>query len=209
MKTAGNLIRETRLKLNLSRNELGEMTHIKTGFIKAIENSDWENLPELAVLIGFVKSIAHFLNIDDNVVVALLRREYKPLSQKGVKPKTKELGKKIVWGPRLTFLTAIAIITLIIASYLGLQYKKFNSHPILTVNSPQENELVKGLRLDVSGKTDPDATIEVNNQPVIVERSGDFQTELDVTGSTNEIKITAKSRSGKETIISRTIKVIK
>lgn len=207
MRTAGNLIRETRLKNNLSKSQLGEMTHIKTSFIEAIENSDWDKLPEPSVVIGFVKSISHFLDIDEGHVLALLRREYNPIPKnEKQKSKNKEINKKFIWGPKFTFLALIVIILVIILGYLGFQYKKFNSPPKLTINEPVQNQIVKD-KVTVNGQTDPDTTIEINNQPVIVESDGTFTAQIEVSSETKELKIIAKSRSGKETIISRTIEV--
>jgi len=206
MKTAGNLIRETRLKLNLSRSELGNLTRIKTNFIKAIEESDWNSLPELPVVIGFVKSISHFLDIDDNLAVALLKREYKP-SKDFVKIKEPKFKRKLIWGPRLTFLAGILIVIFVVIGYLGLQYKKFNSPPSLVLNTPQEGQVINNDKIKVSGSTDPDATVEINNQPVIVEENGNFEEDINVSAQTTQIKVVARSRSGKTTSISRTIKV--
>ncbi len=204
MKTAGNLIRQTRLDQNLEEFQLGEMTHIRTTFIEAIENSDWDKLPELAVVIGFVKSISHFLDIDERQLVALLKREYKPPTKI---EKQKEISKKFIWGPRLTFLSLVIIILIIVLGYLGFQYKKFNSPPKLIIKEPTRQEIIKQEKLTVSGITDLDATVEVNNQSVLVNNDGSFKTEINLSNSTKEIKIIATSRSGKTTSISRTIEV--
>ncbi len=207
MKTAGNLIRARRAELNLTRNELGEMTHIKTSFIKAIEESDWSNLPELAVTIGFLKSISHFLDIDDTQVVALFRREYNPnLKTEKQRVKTKEITKKFIWGPRLTFIALVILILSFVMGYLGFQYNKFNSPPKLIINEPKETQVKKG-ELKVSGITDHDATIEVNSQRVLVNEDGTFSTLIEVNENSKEITITAKTRSGKVSLVSRTIEV--
>src|SRR5581483_3700015 len=174
-------------------------------FIKAIEESDWNSLPELPVVIGFVKSISHFLDIDDNLAVALLKREYKP-SKDFVKIKEPKFKRKLIWGPRLTFLAGILIVIFVVIGYLGLQYKKFNSPPSLVLNTPQEGQVINNDKIKVSGSTDPDATVEINNQPVIVEENGNFEEDINVSAQTTQIKVVARSRSGKTTSISRTIK---
>lgn len=208
MKTAGDLIKQKRLEENISQEELGEMTHIKKSFIEAVENSDWEKLPELPVVVGFVKSISHFLNMDDIQTVALLKREYKPIISKIEKQKRgKEITKRFIWGPRMTFFALVVIVLLSVLGYLGFQYQKFNLPPKLILNEPTQNEVIKTTNLTVQGMTDPDATIEVNNQPVIVAQDGSFATTLNVSAATNEIKVVSKARSGKESTISRKIEV--
>lgn len=207
MKTIGNLLKEARVTKGLSRGQLGEMTHIKVAFILAIETADWGNLPEFSTTLGFVKSISHFLNIDENQTLSVFRRDYPPtLREKKEQEKTKGIENKFRWGPRITFFAGIFIILLIVLGYLGFQYRKFNLAPSLTINKPTEGQIVSSSTVEVSGKTDPDATIEVNGQTALVDNSGNFDTQIDVSKDKNQITIITKSRSGKETQIQRTIK---
>jgi hypothetical protein len=57
----------------------------------------------------------------------------------------------------------------------------------------------------VVGKTDEDVTVKVNNQPVLLGIDGTFQVEIQIYEGTKEIDVQAISRSGKETVIRRTI----
>ena len=55
------------------------------------------------------------------------------------------------------------------------------------------------------GETDPEASIIVNNQPVIVEENGRFETEIEIFEGTREIIVVSKSRSGKISTLTRKI----
>ncbi|HSX48631.1 MAG TPA: helix-turn-helix domain-containing protein [Candidatus Saccharimonadales bacterium] len=206
MKTVGNLLREARQKNGYTREELSNEMKIKLPFILAIERNDWASLPEYGVLVGFIKSIAHYLDVDERQAVSVLRRDYPPdlAEVRNRKDNKKEISRKFVWGPKLTFLSVICVVVLVVFGYLGFQYRKFNSSPFLEVISPKENQIVTG-RLNVWGRTDPDATVEVNNQTATVDTNGDFNTEIDLNKDTKEIIVAAKSRSGKVTAISRKI----
>ncbi len=206
MKTVGNLIKEARLKKGLSKKDLENMTHIKSHFIDAIENADWERLPEFGVVTGFVKSISHFLDIPERQAVSIFRRDYPViLTNKTEQKEQKEIGKRFVWGPRLTFLFGIFIIIITVIIYLVFQYGKFNSPPSLVLYVPTDGQVVSVHTLEVSGKTDRDATVMVNNQLVVVDESGNFSTAIDVSENTKEVSVTAKSRSGKVTTVTRKI----
>jgi cytoskeletal protein RodZ len=216
MKTAGDIIKEARLNKGYTRGKLGEITHIRASFIASIEKADWENLPDFNITLGFVKSIAHFLDIPENLATSVFKRDYPPklkgsfdYAQKDNRngPRTKEIGKKFRWGPRLTFLALVLIIIFVVLGYLGFQYRKFNLPPELVVDSPVENQVITAFSLSVSGKTDPDATISINDQPVIVDTKGRFTAQIDVAKTTMRVTVIAESRSGKATTISRTIKV--
>jgi hypothetical protein len=92
-----------------------------------------------------------------------------------------------------------------ILSYLGYEYYQFRSPPVLKVFSPPENQEVNTNIVEVLGETEPDATLRVNNQPVLVEEDGQFKTNIEINDKTEEIIVRAISRSGKETLIRRKI----
>lgn len=202
MKSVGNLLKEARLKKRRTKSEVARETRIKESFVEAIEKGQWQILPEFPIVNGFVKAIANYLDVDSFQAMALLRRDYPPTS-KPLIPKNPK--RQFIWGPRLTFLLGVAVIFLIIVGYLGFQYKKFISPPTLMVDVPKDGQVVKLSLLKVTGKTDPDATIIINNQPVLVTTNGSFSAELEVSKNTGEIIITARSRSGKESIVHRKI----
>lgn len=212
MRSVGNFLKEARINQGITKQELGELTHIKVSFINAIETGKWEELPDFGVVTGFVKSISHFLEIDERQAVALLRREYPIILTERIEKEINkqslnksEFSKKLRWGPRLTFLTGIIIIILAVLIYLGFQYGKFNSQPSLVVNEPTQNEVVTNFEITVKGKTDPDATVVIDNQPVVTDDDGNFNTQIGITSDTKEVDVVSVSRSGKTTVIKRKI----
>ena len=203
MKSAGEVIKQARLKKKLSREKLESRTKIKKEFIEALENSRWDSLPEYPVVFGFVKNIADTLGLDRPNLTALLRRDYPPKVLR-VNPKP-EIQDKFKWGPRATFATAVAVVLLVVLVYLGVSYLNFIRPPFLELQEPVDNQLVVKKALFVRGKTNPEAFIEVNNQPVLVGEEGYFETEIEIFEGTEEVFVRAKSRSGKETVIRRKI----
>lgn len=204
MKTIGETLKEKRKEKNLSLADLEKETKIKPEFIKAIELGKWEDLPERPVVSGFVKNIAESLGMDTKQAAAIFRRDYPPDKNLRINPKP-DLTKKFKWSPRLTFFVGVFAIFLVTISYLALQYMGFVSPPTLLVNSPEENQVVNERMVVVSGSTDPEAQVLVNNQPVIVEKTGEFRTEVEIFEGTEEIVVKAVSRSGKETVVTRKI----
>jgi len=205
MKGIGEVIREKRTKKRYSLDRLEKETKIKKEFIKAIERESWEDLPEFPVLIGFVKNIAGVLKINPTQTVAFLRRDYPPKSLR-INPKP-DVGGKFTWSPRLTFLVGTVAVLIFIFGYLVFQYLKFTNPPSLEVESPREGQLVYQTTLKVVGKTSPEATLKVNNQLVLVDGDGGFVAEVEIFEGTQEVVVEATSRSGKETTVSRKIKV--
>jgi len=204
MKTIGEYLKEARVKKRFSQEKIAKETKIKEDFISSIEKENWESLPEFPIVVGFVKGIAKFLKVDERQAVALLRRDYPP-KVLPVNPKP-DVSRTFTWTPRLTFILGITIVALVILGYLGFQYSNFIRPPKLFVERPLEGEVVKEEKLTVFGRTDPDVTVKVNNQPVLVEDDGTFETEIEIFEGTEEIVIKAVSRSGKETTVQRKIK---
>ena len=203
MKNIGEVIKQTRIKKKLSREKLEAKTKIKKEFIEGIENLKWEALPDYSVVSGFVKSIAGALDLDKKHLSALLRRDYPPKILK-VLPKP-EMKEKFKWNPRLTFIMGVVLVFLVILTYLGTSYVNFISPPKLAVYKPEEGQQVGASTLVVAGETDPEASIIVNNQPVIVEENGRFETEIEIFEGTREIIVVSKSRSGKISTLTRKI----
>ena len=77
--------------------------------------------------------------------------------------------------------------------------------PKVRVVLPVDGQKVVERTLRVTGDTDPNAVVKVNNQPVIVNEDGNFVTEIEVYEATMEIIVVSISRSGKETVIVRKI----
>jgi cytoskeletal protein RodZ len=203
MNTIGQIIKSARVKKKFSFKKLEEITKIRTIFIQAIEEEKWDVLPSFSTVLGFVKSVSAALDINPNMTVAILKRDYPP-KKINISPKP-DVFSKFSWSPKLTFIVGIVTVLLIVLGYLGFQYVKFVSPPELTVDSPKENQIVTGNFVTVFGSTDSDVKIIVNNQPVLIDTDGKFSVNIGVSDTTKEIDIIAVSRSGKMNEVRRNI----
>lgn len=204
MRTLSTILKETRINKEYSLEDLEKETKIKKSFLRAIEKEDWDSLPEFPVVIGFVKSIASSLGVDTKKAVALLRRDYPPKSI-SINPKP-DIENKFFWSPRFTFLVGLSVLLVLVLGYLSFQYLKFVSPPTLSVFEPKDGQVIKTREVTVLGKTDPGATVKINNQAVLVEENGNFNAKIEIFEGTKEIEIKSISRSGKETALRRKIK---
>ena len=207
MKTIGQYLKNARKERRMTFSALSDKTKIRVEFLKAIEKERWRALPEFTVVSGFVKNMADAVGMDRQAAAALLRRDYPP-SQKstGTLFRTPEMPKEFRWSPRLTYLVGVGIVVIIIAAYLVVQYIAFTRPPMLIVDSPKQGEVILQRELEVNGKTDPNTSVIVNTQPALVSEDGSFHTTLELTQNSTTIEVKAKSRSGKETVLTFTIK---
>jgi cytoskeletal protein RodZ len=205
MTSVGQYLKRERKENKLSLEQLSKKTKIKKSYIESIEKENWNKLPEFPVVQGFVKSISTHLSINKKQAVALLRRDYPP-KKLMVNPKP-DVSDKIKWNPRLAFGVGITGVVILVIGYLVYQYLKFTAPPKLVLEKPEEGEKVLVSQVVVEGETESDATIRVNNQPILVEEDGSFLGEIEVFEGTGEVVVVARSRAGKEEVITRKIEV--
>jgi transcriptional regulator with XRE-family HTH domain len=208
MKTVGSILKEERIRKGLTFEQAETATKIRLKFLKAIESDDYSGLPSLSYAKGFVKNYSEYLGLDSSTVLAFFRRQTAEVTRSSLLPKgvSEQLGKSLFQLTPGKFLAGVLVaLALIFLGYLGFQYRKLNQPPGLSVDSPANHLVVHERRVDIFGKTDPDATVTVNGINVLVRGDGQFfdQTHLD-TG-VNKITIIATSRFGKTTTVVREV----
>lgn len=207
MKTAGDLLREKRLLLELTIDQVAARTKVKPEYLSAIEISDFGKLPSVPVTKGFLKSYARVLHLNPETMIAMYRRDVEEI--KGeilphgfIEPPVKRT--RLFSVP--TLLTAISIVAFL--SFLLFQLLSWWSLPKLKLLQPEEGEIY-GELVSFKGISDPDATVKVGDQSVLLNQSGEFSLDLLYPAGTHRILIQATSRVGKTTLLERTFTVTK
>lgn len=99
METIGRILKENRIKKNLTIHEISVVTKINSRIIKAIEEGNLEELPSKSFLRGFVRSYASYLKIDVDKILRTFQEElgstlYEPSYSKTQKKNSKIISKK-------------------------------------------------------------------------------------------------------------------
>ncbi len=205
MVRAGQKLHDERVSRGLTIEEVAKATKIRSSYLLAIEKGMYKELPSSAYVLGFVKNYASFLGLPQKETVAIFRREFNEQEFLGVLPKEfSEKTKSPKVSQRAIFIF-FAILCLI--GYLFLQYRIATANPPLSVSSPKEGQKITGSAVTVSGTSDPNATILINDNPVAMDGNGSFTKKIPVFSGSFIIKIKAQSRFGKETEIDRHIEV--
>ncbi len=199
MRKISEILSDTRIEKGYSVDQVVRATKIKKLFIIAIENGEYEKLPSESYALGFVKNYASLLGIDKVKAAALFRREYEGSKNKMLptfKSQEKSVKRIVILTPRNII---IGLVVLVIFGYIGLQYSSFFLGPRLEVISPKDKIVVRNNIVDVSGKTDPYATVLINNQESYVSLDGTFKKTLYLFEGQRQIVIDSKNRNGKNT----------
>jgi len=208
MKTVGSILQEARISQKISLEQAETATKIRMKFLQAIESDEYSGLPSLSYAKGFVKNYSEYLGLDSGRVLAFLRRQTAEETRSSLLPKgvSEPLGKSLFQLTPGNFLAGIlAALVLIFLGYLGFQYRKLNQPPGLSVDSPTNQLVTNERRVDILGKTDPDATVTVNGINVLVRGDGKFFDQIQLDSGVNKITIVATSRFGKTTTVVREV----
>lgn len=204
MKTVGQLLRQKREQRQLSLGELSQLTKIKVEHLKALEGNDFPGLPPAAYTQGFIKNLAQVLELNETEILALFRRDYR--EKESIIP---DGPINLINRPKLLSMTPqkFSLLSGLLAFVAIMAYLGFNlfSKPFLAVDSPGEKEVIKIDQVKVSGKTNPNATLTINNQEVKLNPDGLFLVELALKPGVNKITVTALPRFGRENRVERTV----
>ncbi|TXG78675.1 helix-turn-helix domain-containing protein [Candidatus Dojkabacteria bacterium] len=203
----GQQFEEERKRKGLNLEEVSRATKIREDFLRAIEKGDFRALPSSAYAYGFVRNYAKFLGLPVEKSLALYRREFDEKKQIEVLPRglanpneykrTKfKIGKSVI---------IIGVVFVLIAFFLLFQYRGALFNPSLKIETPKENQSFKTLTIEVTGKTDPDSTLTVENQQITLDRNGNFTKEITVFPGNTTITFTAENRFGRTTVLKRDI----
>lgn len=94
MNTVSELLKQTRLEKEWTLERISEKTKIRIKHLEALEKGQWDKLPGLPYIKGFLKNYARAVSLDPERVLALFRREYKHELKMTVIPESFEETRK-------------------------------------------------------------------------------------------------------------------
>jgi cytoskeletal protein RodZ len=210
IKSVGEILRDERVSHNVTIEYLAEKTKIKQEYLEFLEKNRFEKLPSAPFIKGYIKTYARIFGFEYKPLVAILRRDYKE-SAKGkliprdfIKP---VLRKRITWNPMTASVMIASSVFATLAAFVIYKWYIFNKPPFIEIYSPAENSEVAS-QVIVEGKTDPEAILSVNSQPVTLQTDGQFKTEILVPREgINTITIEATDKRGKTNLVQKSVRV--
>ena len=210
MLTVGQLLREARLKQNISLDHAEKHTRIRKKYLIALEGNLFDELPGHTYATGFIQNYSDFLGIDSQRTLALFRREQKdtahPVIPKGVREPVE--SSILTFTPRIAALFISSALLAVFFFYLFFEYRFVALAPSLSLRSPTEEQVVYTKQLRVQGKTDPDANVSINDQAIELQVDGSFAIDMELTPGSNTITIQSENKFGKKVELRRVVEYI-
>ncbi|MDD2482848.1 MAG: helix-turn-helix domain-containing protein [Candidatus Shapirobacteria bacterium] len=199
MLRTSSILKNTRLDKEYDLLDVSKKLKIPVKYLIAIEDEEVKCFPQEPYCSLIIKDYADYLGLNGQEMLSFFRRDFEQ------NKKNKSLKKEnLSFTPQFTFSILIGLILVSFIFYLTSEYLKFNRPPKLKVNWPEN---IANNSFDLSGITDPDSTIRINQDLIIVDDKGNFQKKIQAS-SGGELKITveSKSPSGKTTVEEKVLK---
>lgn len=203
----GNRLKEERKKQGYTIDQVAKATKIRPQFIIAIEEGEYTRLPGSSYTPGFVKNYIEFLGLPVRDSMAMFRREFTEKEYQGIVPDS-FVGKENIPFKTIRFTRAVSLVGMLVVAillYLFYQYRSAFFSPALLVTTPVERSTVSSQAVIVSGTTDVNATVTVNNLPAFVDTNGHFTKEIPVFPGTSTVTIKSVNSFGRLTTLERHI----
>lgn len=208
MKTAGRLLSDARLAQKIELKDVAKATKIKSEYLALIESDAYSQLPNSTVARGFIRNYSEFLHLKPDHVLAIFRRDFIEDLRGQIIPRgfATPVSSRFIWTPKKTLFTGIFLIFIFFFFYLFYQYRLLSGPPTLVVSEPVDNTVSTESIITISGYTNPEATLSINNTKVTLSGGGkfSFRWELPQKGE-QTVTLMATSKSGKVTSVSRTV----
>lgn len=202
-KSLGDILRGRRKKYKLSLRQIEKITKIKKSYLEALEANNWNDLPSEVYIAGFLNTYSKTLKLDSKRILKHFKEEHQAQKnyEKKVIEKPREIKvTKVYFTPKMLVIGIIAIIALALGIYLWFQVSGFASPPNLNISEPAGAEIkTTSDKIKIQGSTDIDSNITLNNQPIPVDISGNFEQSVSLSRGINVFEVTSTNNVGKKT----------
>lgn len=207
--TVGETLRQAREEQGWKINELAKDTAIHPRFIQALEEDRHQDLPGDIYVRHWLRQLCvkFKLNSQNLVEQWLKERQIKDFHQPFTAPSISKIAPPlIITGKQLRW-WAVGLVSLALIAFLGSRIYAVVNPPLLTITHPANNtlNLHNQFSLEITGQTNPEALVTINNQVLNADLNGNFTQMISLKKGLNQITITAKKKHGLSTVVQRTI----
>jgi cytoskeletal protein RodZ len=193
------ILKNTREDKDLSIAEVSKKLKISQRYLEAIESEDRRAFPSEPYCSLIIKDYAVFLGLNGDDILSLFRRDFEVKQRQ-----SRVTTNKFSLTPQTFFVVGITFSVLIFIGYVVSEYLKYNQAPPLKVNWPEDSSLTLSSKIEISGETDAEATVRINNDLIIVDQYGSFKKVISMSQPDQKVVVESRSHSGKTTINEKT-----
>lgn len=206
-KRTGDILRQARETRGETLQQVSQAIKVRVSMLQAIEAGRFFGLTDPLYLKGFIRAYAAHVGLDESEVMPFFRREYdeQQHQQQLAKPLTPIEPKKSKITPGRVVVGFLSMAIIAVVAYSYNQYVSVALTPKLELISPVEASTAESGQVLVKGKTDADAQLSLNGQPVVLTPSGDFELTVALALGSNTLQLKSVNKLGKSTLVERTV----
>ncbi|MBI2637019.1 MAG: helix-turn-helix domain-containing protein [Parcubacteria group bacterium] len=205
--TVGEQLHKAREGAGLSVDSLSRFLGIKRQYLEAIESGGYSELPGEIYGLEFIKRYASALRMDPRKAAERYRAELKtaqpsaPAWRLFTNPGVDQSGAR--WLSRGLVAAGFAVF----AWYAVLFGKNLLGPPKLAIDAPAEYSKTQDTQVVIQGSVRGGRTVLLNGEALPVGADGSFAEVVSLPAGYHVLRITARSRTGKETSVYRAVLV--
>jgi cytoskeletal protein RodZ len=203
-------LRSSRQAKNLTVKEVAKKLKIKEKYLTCLEKGEYDQLPEGIYGKNFLREYALFLGLNYGQLAQDYEAEINDLKSRRQKKifSQQVIRGRLLWAmPKI--LKNILIFLVVLACFAHLVYRldKIISPPPLLVTSPSADLITDQNSILISGKTEAETNLIINDENVLCDKNGNFSKSINLKNGLNKIVITASKRYGRSNTIVRQVLV--
>ncbi len=213
VQTLGERLRIVREDAGYTLKAAAEKTGIQEKYLRALEQSDYSQLPSEIYTRSFLKRYAHWLELNPTSVLRAYEKERTVLEKSN--RSLGQLHHTRLGLPKRNFIITykiikrsfIILVILAIFGYLGFIMYNSAAPPELQVFEPDDNIIISEYNIEVTGQVESESKLEINGQEIFSDADGNFRESVNLQEGVNIIEIEAYKRRGRSTTIYRKVLV--
>lgn len=198
----GDILRQARIKHGLSLEDVSIALRIPSHQLKSLEKCELETFDAEVYARGAFEKYATYLGVSPTTNQAFSRMLSQGREAVPLKLLTPRSWLAHILTPRWIFLMVGSAIALSVGSYIIWQVQTFLRLPALALVEPAQ-EVLNTREIMVKGKSETNATVTVNNQPVLLQSDGSFEMPLTIQPGINVLRVEARNAAERSRIIQK------
>ncbi len=200
--TLGEYLASVRKQLNLDIKTVALLAQIKPTYIELLEVGDYQTLPADVYIRGFLKSLATFYRIKEQLLIDQYEKE-RGFALLPAKMRMRDAG--FSFTPKNLVIGTTILVSFGAILYVGNQIRSVLAPPYLNVSEPSADQSIEGNSIVIAGQGEIGAQVFINSQPVLTDENGHFTENLLLSAGLNVVEISEKNKFGKTSKVVRNI----
>ena len=204
----GATLRSLRKRQGISLDTIAEQTQIQRSHLESFETDAHHLLPDPLYARHFLKQFVEAINGDVDYFLSRYDEECgscSAITDELRVPRQRTKRRLLLKWRTWAKIAGLAIPVLLLFIYIGFQLHNLLAAPNLLVDTPADNIQTTVATVNVSGQTDQEVQVRVNDDPVLTDPTGRFSMDITLTRGLNLVTIEAQRKYGKTTTVRRSI----